>query len=281
MIYLDGLLHFLATNCAVEGMTMIISWSHGAADENMNEAILVELGGLIARHPWWYARSRLVLELLRNIGVSDEARILEVGCGWGTNLAALENAGYSVAGLDISRHALDRLDRPGRTLIEADLSKDLPAGAPLYDVVLALDVIEHVDDDRDVVRCLTQLVRPGGRVIISVPALPDLFSEFDRVQGHRRRYTPDMLRTAIEGSGLTITDLFWWGQWMARILGRRKSKTRGRPGETSAQIYARYLTLPPWPAPFLMKLIYRFDQRRALRGRNETGTSLFAISVRL
>ena len=259
---------------------MIVSWSHGLPEDNMDEGILLELGDLIARHPWWTARSGLVLRLLSRIGRESPCRIIEVGCGWGTNLCALERSGYKVTGLDISRDALVRLDRADRTLIEADLAQDLPADAPEYDVVLALDVIEHMDDDRRAVQRLAQLAKPGGHVIISVPALPALFSEFDRVQGHRRRYTPESLRDAITGSGLEIVRIFWWGQWMARFLQNRTTAPRSRPGDTSTQIYKRYLSLPPWPAIWLLKAMFLIDQRRTLRERNVVGTSLFTVAVR-
>src|SRR5579871_6488641 len=133
----------------------------------MADAILVDLGDIIERHPWWLARGELLLKLLRRAGHQDPCRIIDVGCGWGTNLSLLESAGYAVSGLDISRGVLERLDRPERDLIEADLSQDLPAVVPEYDVVLALDVIEHADDDRGLIRRLAQLARPGGHVIIS------------------------------------------------------------------------------------------------------------------
>jgi SAM-dependent methyltransferase len=259
---------------------MILSWSHGIAQDNMDEGILVELGDLIARHPWWTARSRLLLQLLRRIERRNPCRIIEVGCGWGTNFRELERCGYAVTGLDISREALERLDRSDRTLIEADLADDLPPNVPQYDVVLALDVIEHMDDDQGAVRRLAQLTKPGGHVIISVPALPALFSEFDKVQGHRRRYTPEALRYALAGSGLELVEILWWGQWMARLLGARKSANRARAGDSNAQIYKRYLALPPWPGVWFLKLMFLVDQIRTLRRRNVTGTSIFAIALR-
>lgn len=256
---------------------MIVSWSRGVADDNMGEDFLVELGDLVARHPWWTARSRLLLHLLRRIGCRTACQIIEAGCGWGTNLSELEKAGYTVAGLDVSRNALARLDRVERTLIEADLSQDLPPNAPEYDVVLALDVIEHIDDDRGAVRRLAQLTKPGGHVIVSVPALPELFSEFDRVQGHRRRYTPESLRNATAGSGLEIVQIFWWGQWMIPLLGRRTPAARAL---SSLQVYKRYLSLPPWPGIWFLKLMFLIDLGRTLNGRNVRGTSLFAVALR-
>src|SRR6516165_5072124 len=168
---------------------MIITWSSGRPEENMNEEILVSLSDIVSQHPWWAARTDLVLAMLERLSIMPPASILEAGCGWGVNLAALEAAGYEMTGLDISRRALMRLDRPDRQLIEADLSFGLPANLPEYDCVLALDVIEHIDDDSQAMRELGCLLKPGGRVIVSVPSLPDLYSEFDEVQGHRRRYT--------------------------------------------------------------------------------------------
>lgn len=256
---------------------MIVSWSRGIADNNMDEGILVELGDLIARHPWWRARTKLLLHLLRRLGCQASYQVIEVGCGWGGNLAALEKAGYTVTGLDVSRNALARLDRVDRMLIEADLSQDLPPDAPDYDVVLALDVIEHIDDDRGAVRRLAQLTKPGGHVIISVPALPELFSEFDSVQGHRRRYVPQSLRDATAGSGLQIVQLFWWGQWMIPLLGKRTAAPGYLP---SVQVYKRYLSLPPWPGIWFLRLMFLIDQGRALRERNVKGTSLFAVARR-
>jgi SAM-dependent methyltransferase len=258
---------------------MIITWSSGTPEKNMDEEILVSLSDVVSRHPWWAARTDLVLELLERLRILPPARVLEVGCGWGTNLEALEAGGYHITGLDISRRALDRLDRPHRQLIEADLALGLPDTLPAYDCVLALDVIEHIDDDHLAVRELGRLLDPGGRVIISVPALPELYSEFDAVQGHRRRYTAQSLRACLEGAGLIVEDILWWGQWMVQPLRARKLRRRGQPGDTSVDVYRRYLALPPWPAPWAMRIMFRIDRWRTLRHRNATGTSLIAIAA--
>ena len=72
----------------------------------MDEDILLSLGDIVARHPWWEARAALVLALLERLKISPSASILEAGCGWGTNLEVLEAAGYPITGLDISRKML-------------------------------------------------------------------------------------------------------------------------------------------------------------------------------
>lgn len=259
---------------------MIERWSRGEADRNMPEEILVDLAERIRRHPWWRARAILTLNLLRDLGLLPPARVLDVGCGWGVTLEALERRGYDAAGMDVSRRTLEALDRPDRRLIEADLTGPTRCPAPSHDAVLALDVIEHLDDDRTAVARLAELVRPGGFVIVSVPALPELSGEFDAIQGHRRRYTPDSLRAAFAGSGLAMERVFWWGRWLVPAIRRQRSRPRMRPGDSPAQAYRRYLELPPWPIPTIARLAFAMENPRALRGRLHTGTSLFAVARR-
>jgi 2-polyprenyl-3-methyl-5-hydroxy-6-metoxy-1,4-benzoquinol methylase len=155
---------------------MITTWSMGLANANMAEEILVEEVQLIRRHPWWQARAKLTLALLDRLGVRPPARVLDAGCGWGVTLAKLEQSGYQVVGMDVSRRALEMLDqeRPGRLLGEADLTRALPSGLERYDAVLALDVIEHLDDDRAGLERLAQLTNPGRALVVSVPALPEI-----------------------------------------------------------------------------------------------------------
>jgi SAM-dependent methyltransferase len=257
---------------------MVDTWSKGDADYNMGEEILVSLAQIISRHPWWLARAHIVLEILKSNNVPSGATILEAGCGWGTNLFALEAAGYDVTGLDISRQALDMLDKPTRKLVECDLTKPLPPGTQQFDAVLALDVLEHLDDDAATVKILGELCKPGGMVIISVPALPELFSEFDDIQGHRRRYLPETLRKAFVGSGLEPAEVLWWGSWMVPLMSRRKKPVKAASDRSAAETYKSYLKTPPWPGSALLKLAFALDEPRTLRGKSKTGTSLIAIA---
>jgi SAM-dependent methyltransferase len=205
---------------------------------------------------------------------------MDAGCGWGVTLDSLEKDGYDAIGLDQSRRALERIDRPDRSLVEADLNQPMPQGVSSFDAVLALDVIEHLDDDRTAVRRLGSLLRPGGFLVVSVPALPELFGEFDAVQGHRRRYLPETLRGVFAGSELRLERVFWWGQFLVPTLRRMRTVKRGQPGEPSSSVYARYLKLPPWPLPLVASLAFRLEEGPCLRGRATIGTSLFAVAQR-
>jgi SAM-dependent methyltransferase len=260
---------------------MIETWSHGIADENMPEAFLVDTFEKVKTHPWWLARARIALATLQRQPVVPPATVADVGCGWGTNLDALERAGYQATGFDISRRILQMIDGPQRRLVEMDLNQAMPANHPQFDALLSLDVLEHLDDDRGALVRMSQMLRPGGKAIISVPALPELFSEFDEIQGHRRRYLPETLRKAFDGTGLKVQQIFWWGGWMIPILRRMRppNKTAGKP-VGPVKTYTDYLRLPPWPGPLLMRLAYRWEHASALNGRLKTGTSLFAVAMR-
>ncbi len=107
---------------------MIERWSSGVADENMDEAILVDLAAIIHRHPWWRARARLTLALLKDLEIRPPATILDAGCGWGTTLDALERRGYAASGADISRQGFGTT-RPARSQADRGrLDATLPRG---------------------------------------------------------------------------------------------------------------------------------------------------------
>ena len=243
----------------------------------MPEEILVRLAGIIRKHPWWLARARLAVALLKKKGILPPAKVLDAGCGWGVTLDYLEKAGYQVSGLDISRRALQQLDRPYRTLYLHDILKPRPENADRFDAVLALDVIEHIDDDNKAVRALGAFLGEGGVLIVSVPAMPELFSEFDAIQGHRRRYTLETLRSACDDPAAKLENTFWWGQWMVPLLKRSRHKEVRDKNRPPAETYADYLKLPPWPLPALMSLFFWMEEDRALGERTTQGTSLFAV----
>jgi len=137
-----------------------------------------------------------------------------------------------------------------------------------------------LDDDRAAVAGLAQLIKPGGVCILSVPALPELYSEFDRVQGHRRRYLPETLRQACSESQLRIEHVFWWGSWMVPIIRMRKSRAQADASLSPAEVYRRYLVLPSWPISLALRLAFALDHLWTLSGNASQGTSLFAIARR-
>ena len=111
-----------------------------------------------------------------------------------------------------------------------------------------------------------------------MPALPELFSEYDEMQGHRRRYTKELLRRAFEQSGFSVKAMHWWGAWMVPIL--KVMRKRGRNPQQPPKTYSQYLRIPPWPAPWLMRGIYDIEALPSVLSRLPIGTSLIAVAKR-
>ena len=153
------------------------------------------------RHPWERARAAFLLDVLDDGGVLRAARtVLDVGSGdaWlASQLLRRTNASVTCWDLHFTDDDLARLRAPRLTPVRAP-----PAGP--FDAALLLDVIEHVDDDAGFVDDVLARLRPGGRVLVSVPAWPALFSAHDRALQHVRRYTPDSCRALLRRAGLHV-----------------------------------------------------------------------------
>jgi SAM-dependent methyltransferase len=162
---------------------------------------------------WWYAgRTDLVLKMAHRFdnGLSRRPlRILDAGCGTGINLKNLQIIG-DVYGLDISMDALifSRI-RGLHSLICGSVDK-LPIRDGIFDLVLALDVIEHIDEDISAIKELNRVLKPGGCLIISVPAFGFLWTSHDLALHHRRRYTRSRLLKILRLSGFESEKATYW-----------------------------------------------------------------------
>ena len=133
----------------------------------------------------------------------------------------------TVIGVDASRVPLAM--RPGDPVVLARLEA-LPFGKDAFDLVTALDLLEHLEDDLGGVRELGRVLRPGGRVLIFVPALPFLWGLQDDVSEHKRRYTGSSLRRVIEGAGLAVERLSYFNTALfLPILAARLAMRLYRP----------------------------------------------------
>jgi SAM-dependent methyltransferase len=134
---------------------------------------------------------------------------MEIGAGMGHFSAELAKVGLDRLVLaDNEEYTLDRLraryaSRPDIEVTSLDLPGAVSVGEPL-DSIVAMNVIEHIDDDVSAMRDLSAALNPGGRMIIWVPGYPQLYGEFDRKVGHFRRHTPDTMRAHAERAGLNV-----------------------------------------------------------------------------
>ena len=173
------------------------------SDEHYPTDAIGQLGPLEESYFWYTARSELISELLSR-EFPDAKTLLEVGCGTGGVLAHLraKHPELSLTGSDLLPETLsvarDRV--PDATFFQADI-RNLPYTEE-FDVVCALDVIEHLDEDDLAVEEIARSVRPGGGVIFAVPQHMWLWDAWDEIHRHRRRYSRRSLLELLDASGL-------------------------------------------------------------------------------
>jgi SAM-dependent methyltransferase len=161
----------------------------------------------IEQSHWWYTGRRKILSnFVANIcrRVTDRRpRILDVGCGTGANLLMLSKYG-DAEGVDISSDALAFCRERGLDKVKLGAGEELPYDDGTFDLVTALDVVEHMDDDLAGLREMRRVLRPGGHVLIFVPTFMFLWGLQDDVSNHRRRYRLPELRRVLEQAGFEV-----------------------------------------------------------------------------
>jgi SAM-dependent methyltransferase len=156
---------------------------------------------------WWYlGRRRIITSFVADIcrRVTDRRpRILDVGCGTGGNLVLFSQYG-DAEGVDVSDDALAFCRERGLNQVTKGAGEELPHADNTFDLVTALDVVEHMDDDLAGLREMYRVLRPGGRAFIFVPTFMFLWGVQDDVSNHRRRYRLPELRRLLEQAGFEI-----------------------------------------------------------------------------
>jgi SAM-dependent methyltransferase len=156
---------------------------------------------------WWYiGRRRIIAGFVKDIcsRVADHRpRILDVGCGTGANLILLSQFG-DAEGVDVSQDALRFCRERGLVNVRQGSGEQLPYADGDFDLVTALDVVEHMDDDVGGLREMRRVLRPNGRVLIIVPTFMFLWGLQDEVSHHRRRYRLPELRRVLEEAGFEV-----------------------------------------------------------------------------
>ena len=158
----------------------------------------------IARsHWWWRAREVAIMREVRRLRQGmPRGRILDVGCGDGVHFGALAEFG-DVAGIEADAATLDPAGRWRQQIHVAPFQAPLPIRGP-FDLILFLDVIEHLDDPVAALVLARSLLAPQGAVLVTVPALPWLWTSHDDLNHHRRRYTRATLAADFAAAGLEL-----------------------------------------------------------------------------
>ncbi len=161
------------------------------------------------RYWWFVGRRRLVQALMASVPacrVPPDSRLLDVGCGTGAMSRELQPLGQVVS-LDFCESALKMARTRGLTGLCQGSAEALPFRSNTFQAITALDVVEHVKDDRGALREMYRVAAPGGVAIITVPAYRCLWSEHDVALHHYRRYTAPGIRRVVSEAGFRVLKL--------------------------------------------------------------------------
>ena len=181
-------------------------------------------------HWWFRGRRRLLLNLLRDIAGSraGSLTILDYGCGTGGNTPAYRTLGWCV-GIEPDEFAIRAAkSRGGASYCRAN-GIQLPFRPDSFDVVIASDVLEHIENDSAALAQIARVLKPGGSMIISVPAHQWLFSYHDTALQHFRRYSKVTLRGLLGRERLQIRRLSYWNMTLFPFLSLYRLFQQRRP----------------------------------------------------
>ena len=226
------------------------------------------------RSHWWFrGRLAVIRASLRRALPARRVRLLELGCGSGNVLAALGEFGEAV-GMDAHEDLTAAARAAGLDVRFGHLPDDLGVPPGWAEVVLLLDVIEHVDDDVAALRAARAAVGEGGLLVVTVPAYQWLWSGHDEVLGHRRRYTAAGLRAAVERAGFEVLRVSYFNTLLFPLLAavRGWKRLRGDRGHD--------LRRPTAPLNRLLEGVFAFERHLVPRLPLPFGASLLLIGRR-
>jgi SAM-dependent methyltransferase len=223
------------------------------ASGNFDPAYFRPLSAAEALHFWFRARNRVIAEILRQVtrSLPNGYRVLEVGCGTGNVLRVLENvcSRGTVVGMDLFAEGLHfARSRTACALVLGDMNH--PPFRAHFDLIGLFDVLEHLPDDRQALSDLHGLLAPGGRLILTVPAFPFLWSYFDRVSYHCRRYGLDDLEDKLTQAGYSVEYLTPYMTSLFPAVWLRRFARKARAADVPALGGLRIV-------PGLNELLYR------------------------
>jgi SAM-dependent methyltransferase len=239
----------------------------------MERVVYRQMAELDQRHWWYRARRDILAELIRREAMPPpDARILEIGCGTGHNLEMLGAFG-GVDAVELDEEARTVAEsRLGRAVMNAPLPELAGVGNGAYDLIAALDVIEHIDDDQAALAAIAARLKPGGKFLMTVPAHRWMWSAHDTVNHHKRRYSRADLKRLVDGSPLRLDRIGYFNSLLfpLAIAERFASKLRGKDDGD--------VKLPSAPVNAALEAVFRSERHLVGRLPLPPGLSLFAIA---
>lgn len=240
----------------------------------MNPAAYETMARTEDQHWWYVGRRRILTEVIEGLAPPPSSRILEIGAGTGGNLAMLGSFG-EVSAVELDDYARARAsEKTGVPVRKGYLPDGLPFAGPSFDLVCLFDVLEHIPDDVAALNALRELVRPGGHILLTVPAHNWLWSRHDTNVHHYRRYNGRMLQCCSEAAGLRIVRLSYFNLWLAPLAVAARLVDRLLPRDGGSSLGEE---LPAKPINRVFLALFGSEAALLRRVNLPFGISLLAV----
>ncbi len=218
----------------------------------MEDAEIRKLADLEHNHWWYAARRSLLADYVSGL---EPGRALDVGAGAGGNTRVLNDLGWATSAVELSPVGAGIARERGVAVVRAD-ARFLPFADAAFDLLVSMDLWEHVEDDRRVAQEARRVLRPGGRALIAVPCDMSMWSDHDVAVDHVRRYEREQLVSLMTFVGFELVRVEYWNvllRWVAKWR-------RGRDSSTGSD-----LTPLPRVVNAGLRLVVTFERRLPLQ----------------
>lgn len=222
---------------------------------------------------WWFCGRRAIAQaVIAALDLPSDATILEIGAGTGGNIPMLERFGR-VTAVEMSDTAREiAREKTGRDFLPGYLPGNIPVADDSFDLVCLFDVLEHVAEDEASLDSIFRMLKPGGRVVLTVPAHQWMWSEHDVGLHHMRRYSRTLLRDRIEAAGFVLDRLSYTNAALFPVAALARLADRLRKPSLPAGH-----AVPPAPLNAAMKAVFAAESRVVPSANLPFGVSLLAV----
>jgi SAM-dependent methyltransferase len=238
------------------------------------------------KHAWFAGRTRAILQYLdAELGpppVGQVRKVLDIGAGAGNMAHHLGQYGQ-VFGIDYNPRPLPVAQGRGLPVAQGS-GTELPFAANTFDLLALLDTVEHIPDELGVLQECSRVLKPGGKLIVTVPAFMWLWSYNDEINAHQRRYTAGELRQKIELYGLTVKRISYNNFFLFPAIAGIRLLRPYNPGlksphlDQAPEVYQVDMEPIPEPANSVLHGVGRLEAELLAHGSLPFGTSVIAIA---
>ncbi len=221
----------------------------------MENELFDEMYKVETQHWWFVARRKIIENIIQKLELAKDPRIFDAGCGNGDNLALLSKYGDVVA-MERDANALQRAQaREIGKVLKGELPNNISDSIRKdNDLIVLLDVLEHIDDDEESLASLRNCVKDNGKLILTVPAYQFLWTHHDDLHHHKRRYTVKRIKKVIENSGWQVDYISYFNFFLFPLALIDRIKQKMIPSEEGGD-----LKMPPKIINSFFEKVFSFE----------------------